>query len=124
MTTSETTTASVEEKATPAKTKETAAIVTAKKRSSRSAESQMVPYNKTIGNRPIVIGSVEVVNTDTLPNHRPIVKSAYIVKYIENNHRPILVSKIPVPTDSPLPNNRPIVDKALEDPRDLMGFID
>jgi hypothetical protein len=124
MTTSETTTAAVEEKATPTKPKETAAIVSTKEKSRKETNSQLVPFNKTLGNRPIVIGNVEVVNTDILPNHRPIVKSAYIVKYIENNHRPILVSQIPVPEHSPLPNNRPIVDKQLADPRDLMGFID
>lgn len=124
MTTSETTTTPVEEKATASKQKESSALATTKKRSSRSGESQLATYTKTIGNRPIVVGNVEVVDTDTLPNHRPIVKSAYIVKHIDNTHRPIVASQIPVPTDSPLPNNRPIVEQQLADPRDLMGFLD
>jgi hypothetical protein len=114
--------------ATPATETETTAIEPAPKATSKmvaskkkgKADAAIVPTY--LSNRPIVPSKVEVL--ETLADRSPIVKSPYDVKIVHSDRRPIVASRIPVAIDSPLPNNRPIVEYQLEDPFDLMGFLD
>jgi hypothetical protein len=78
------------------------------------------------GYRPISSAHLEVVDTQTLPNHRPIVKSGLVIVHSDSlpQHRPVVRSKFPLPNSSVLPNHRPIASNQIDEPSELMGFLD
>jgi hypothetical protein len=100
------------------KEKTSTKIVAARK--TTKADTAIVPTY--LGTRPIVASNVEVI--DTLPDRSPIVKSSCLVKTVGIDNRPIVASRIPLQSNTGLPNNRPVVEQQLEDPLDLMGFLD
>jgi hypothetical protein len=78
------------------------------------------------GYRPTSAAHLVVVNDQTLPNHRPIVKSGLMIvsSDILPNHRPVVRSKFPLPESDSLPNHRPIASNQIDEPSELMGFLD
>ena len=57
--------------------------------------------------------------------HRPIVASG--LQLLEDHfygNRPVQARRLPLQEDSPLPNARPIASNEIDDPRELMGFLD
>jgi hypothetical protein len=78
------------------------------------------------GNRPMTASHMMVMNDDTLPNHRPIMKSDLIVVNTDTlpNHRPVVRSSIDFRHASMILKNRPIASNQIDNPRDLMGFLD
>jgi hypothetical protein len=78
------------------------------------------------GYRPVSAAHLVVVSDQTLPNHRPIVKSGLVIVDTDTlpNHRPVVRSKFPLPGSESLPNHRPIASNQIDDPYELMGFLD
>ncbi|HEY9827073.1 MAG TPA: hypothetical protein V6D19_16660 [Stenomitos sp.] len=78
------------------------------------------------GYRPISSAHLTIIDTDTLPNHRPIVKSGLEIVNSDSlpQHRPIVRSKFPLPNSNVLPNHRPIASNQIDNPLELMGFLD
>ncbi|MGB8702583.1 MAG: hypothetical protein WCD18_24480, partial [Thermosynechococcaceae cyanobacterium] len=86
----------------------------------------IVQHGTIPGNRPVSVAHLTVVDNQSLPNHRPIVKSGLSVVSTDTlpGHRPVVRSKFPLPGSDLLPNHRPIASNAIDDPRELMGFLD
>jgi hypothetical protein len=78
------------------------------------------------GNRPMTASHMVVLNDDTLPNHRPIMKSDLVVVSTDTlpNHRPVVRSSIDFQHASMILKNRPIASNQIDNPKDLMGFLD
>jgi hypothetical protein len=78
------------------------------------------------GNRPMTASHMMVLNDDTLPNHRPIMKSDLVVVNTDTlpNHRPVVRSSIDFQHASMILKNRPIASNQIDNPGDLMGFLD
>jgi hypothetical protein len=78
------------------------------------------------GNRPMTAAHMAVLNDDTLPNHRPIMKSGLVIVDTDTlpNHRPIVRSSVDFQHASMILKNRPIASNQIDNPRDLMGFLD
>ncbi|WP_404784374.1 hypothetical protein [Altericista sp. CCNU0014] len=78
------------------------------------------------GYRPVSAAHLVVINDQTLPNQRPVVKSGLVIVDTDTlpNHRPVVASKFPLPNSESLPNHRPIASNQIDDPYELMGFLD
>lgn len=78
------------------------------------------------GYRPVSVAHLVVVNDQTLPNQRPVVKSDLVIVNTDTlpNHRPVVRSKFPLPNSDLLPNHRPIASNQIDEPSELMGFLD
>jgi hypothetical protein len=78
------------------------------------------------GNRPITAAHMAVLNDDTLPNHRPIMKSDLVIVNTDTlpNHRPVVRSNIDFQHATMILKNRPIASNLIDNPRDLMGYLD
>jgi hypothetical protein len=78
------------------------------------------------GYRPVSSAHLVVINDQTLPNHRPVVKSDLVIVNTDTlpNHRPVVRSKFPLPSSDFLPNHRPIASNQIDEPSELMGFLD
>lgn len=77
------------------------------------------------GNRPVTASHMDVLNDDTLPNHRPVMKSGLVIVDSDTlpNHRPIVQSSVDF-QHAPMIMKRPVASNQIDNPRDLMGFLD
>ena len=69
---------------------------------------------------------LDIVNTDTLPNQRPIIHSGLDIVNEDEimGQRPIIRRGFPLTPSPLLPNNRPIATNQIYDSEELMGYID
>lgn len=77
-------------------------------------------------NRPISVSNLKVIESDSLPHNRPVFASAIAVVNSESlpNNRPVVASNLAIAKLGFLPGNRPIASNEIDDPEDLMGFLD
>lgn len=79
-----------------------------------------------LGNRPISVSHLRVVDVDSLPGHRPIFANDFEVLDVDTlpGHRPIVASSADLMRGSHLPGNRPVASNDIDQPESLMGFLD
>jgi hypothetical protein len=91
-----------------------------------SDNTRVVETNTLPNHRPIEISSFEIVGT--LPGDRPIAANTFEVATTEilPGHRPVAVSNLPVADLHVLPGDRPIAPNDVVDPPApvLMGYLD
>jgi hypothetical protein len=80
----------------------------------------------TDSSRPISPGSALVLTDVTLPLNRPLFSSEMTAwpTFTLSGERPIAPSQLQVQVHPDLPNQRPIGSNEIDNPQELMGFID
>lgn len=87
--------------------------------------TRVVETDSLPNHRPITVGSVEVV--DTLGGGRPVMADTFEIATTDTlpGHRPVAVSHLEISESGMLPGNRPIASNDIDEaPGELMGYLD
>ncbi len=87
--------------------------------------TRVVETDTLPNHRPITVGNVEVV--DTLGGGRPVMADTFEIATTDTlpGHRPVAVSHLEVSESGMLPGNRPIASNDIDEaPAELMGYLD
>ncbi len=87
--------------------------------------TRVVETDTLPNHRPITVGSVEVV--DTLGGGRPVMADTFEIATTDTlpGHRPVAVSHLEISESGMLPGNRPIASNDIDEaPGELMGYLD
>ena len=88
----------------------------------RIVESDTLPNH-----RPIALSNIDVVDSLSSAGRRPIMSNSFEVANTDSlpGHRPVAVSTLVVSDIDSLPGHRPIASNDIdEDPATLMGYLD
>jgi len=106
-------------------------VVTLETNSGQGADSgsaiQIVQSNSLPGNRPVSASDLKVVDTRYVSGaNRPVGANSFEIAKIDTlpGHRPIASSNLVNADTSSLPGHRPIASNDIDDPTELMGYLD
>lgn len=91
-------------------------------------ETRLVETDTLPNHRPIALSSFEIVGTLDQAGHRPIGANTFLISALDTlpGHRPVGVSSLPIADLHTLPGDRPIAPNDVIDPHPsvLMGYLD
>ena len=91
-------------------------------------ETRLVETDTLPNHRPIALSNFEIVGTLDQAGHRPIGANTFLISTLDTlpGHRPIGVSTLMISDLHTLPGDRPIAPNDVVDPRPsvLMGYLD
>lgn len=92
-----------------------------------SDRTRVVESDSLPNHRPITVSSMEVVDTLSSSGRRPVMANSFEVATTDTlpGHRPVAISTLKISDLDTLPGHRPIASNDIdEDPSTLMGYLD
>lgn len=92
-----------------------------------SDHTRVVESDSLPNHRPITVGSLEVVDTLSSAGRRPVMANSFEISTTDTlpGHRPVAVSRLKISDIDTLPGHRPIASNEIdEEPSTLMGYLD
>ncbi|MGB3296177.1 MAG: hypothetical protein WBB01_24595 [Phormidesmis sp.] len=92
-----------------------------------SDHTRVVESDSLPNHRPIALSNIDVVDSLSSAGRRPIMSNSFEIANTDSlpGHRPVAVSTLVVSDIDSLPGHRPIASNDIdEDPATLMGYLD
>ncbi|MBE9077922.1 hypothetical protein IQ241_11565 [Romeria aff. gracilis LEGE 07310] len=92
-----------------------------------SDHTRVIESDSLPNHRPITVSGIEVVDTLSSAGRRPVMANSFEISTTDTlpGHRPVAVSRLKISDLDTLPGHRPIASNDIdEDPPTLMGYLD